>query len=81
MYIHDTIIPNIVELMSNGITKALLIENYGLTDLCQEIAGEWLIKLGFKCDYFVNNEYVGGQKKKDTIWYRWKFIYFYLLIE
>ena len=55
--------------MSNGKTKAKLLENYGLTMICQETVGEWLIKIGFKYDYAVNNYYVGSQKDKDNIWY------------
>ena len=58
MYICGTLIPNVLEGMSNGTTKAKLLENYGLTTLCQEIIGEWLIKLGFKYDYAVNNYYM-----------------------
>ena len=58
MYISVTLIPIVLEGMSNGTTKAKLLENYGLTTLCQEIIGEWLIKLGFKYDYAVNNYYM-----------------------
>ena len=47
MYIHDTLIPNMLEWMSNGTTKAKLLENYGLTTLYQETLGEWLINIGF----------------------------------
>ena len=36
MYIHDTPIPKMLEGMSNGRNKAKLLENYGLTTLCQE---------------------------------------------
>ena len=53
--------------MSNGTTKAKLLENYGLKILFQETVGEWLIYIGFKYDYAVNNYYLGGHKKKDTI--------------
>ena len=49
--------------------------------ICQETVGEWLIKIGFKYNYDVNNDYVGGHGKKDIIWYRWKFIDLYLLLE
>ena len=40
MYIHDTLIPNMLEGMSNGKTKAKVLENYDLTTLCQDAAGE-----------------------------------------
>ena len=65
----------------DGTTKAKILETYGLTLLCQETVGEWLIKLGFKYDCDVNNNYVGGNQRKDVVWYRWNFIYFCLLIE
>ena len=32
-------------------------------------------------DYSVNNDYVGGHENKGMIWYIYKFIYLYLLIE
>ena len=60
MYIHDILIPKILEGIYNGTTKAKLLESYGITTLCQETVGEWLIKLVFKYDYSVNNYYVGG---------------------
>ena len=55
MYIHGTLIPKMLEVMSNGKTKAKLLANYGLTTLCQETVGEWIIKLVFKYDYADNN--------------------------
>ena len=55
MYINDTLIPKMVEGMSNGTAKANRLKNYGLTKLCQEKVGDWLIKLGFKYNYDVNN--------------------------
>ena len=48
MYIHDTLIPKVLEGMSNGKNKAKLLENYGLTNLCQYKVGEWLTKIIFK---------------------------------
>ena len=60
MYTHGTLIPKMLEVLSNGTTKSNLLGNCGLTTLCQETVGEWLIKLVFKYDYFVNNYYVGG---------------------
>ena len=36
MYIHDTLIPNILEGMYNVTTKVNLLENYGLPTLWQE---------------------------------------------
>ena len=49
--------------------------------LYQETIVEWLMKLGFKYDYAVNKYYVVGHEMKDTIWYKWKFIDIYLLLE
>ena len=43
MYIHDTLIPKMLEGMSNFKTKANILENYGLTILYQEAVGEWII--------------------------------------
>ena len=80
MYIHDTLITKMSEGISNGTTKSEILENYGPPKLCQDKVGEWLIKLGFKYYYLVNNYYVGGHENKDMIRYWWKFIYIYLLI-
>ena len=55
IYIYNTLIPNILEGMSNGRTKDKLLENYGLTTLFKEKIGDWPIKLGFKYDYAVSN--------------------------
>ena len=44
---HDNIITNMLDIMSNGTTKAKLLEKFGLVKLCQDIS-EWIIKLGFK---------------------------------
>ena len=79
--IHDTLIPKMLELMSNGITKANLLEKYGTTNIFQETVGEFLIKIGFKYNYDVNNYYVYGHKKNDMIWCRYNFIGRYLLLE
>ena len=57
------------------------MENHGLTALLQETVGESLINIRFKYDYSVSNDYVGGHENKDMIWYRWKFIGLYLLLE
>ena len=54
--------------MSNGTTRANKLESYGLTRICQDIVGEWLINLGFKYNSAVKNYYVGGHEKKDIIW-------------
>ena len=81
LYIHDILIPKMLEGISNGTTKAKLLENYALTMLYQETIVEWLMKLGFKYDYAVNKYYVVGHEMKDTIWYKWKFIDIYLLLE
>ena len=81
MYIHDNLISKMLEIMWNGRTKAKIFEDYSLTTLCQETVGYWLIKLGFKCNYAVNKYFVGGHEKKYTIWYKWKFIDGYILIE
>ena len=70
MYIHDILVPKMLEVILNGTTKANILENYGLTTLFQETVGEWIIKLGFKYDYDVNNNYAGGHENKDMIWYR-----------
>ena len=48
MYIHDDLIPNILEGIYNGTTKSNLLENYGLTKIFQKTVREWLIKLRFK---------------------------------
>ena len=81
LYIHDILIPKMLEGISNGTTKAKLLENYALTMLYQETIVEWLMNLGFKYDYAVNKYYVVGHEMKDTIWYKWKFIDCYLLLE
>ena len=60
MYIHDTLIPKMLEEMKNVKTKDKLLVNYILTTLFQETGEDWLIKLRFKYDYAVNNDYVGG---------------------
>ena len=81
IYIHETLVPKMLEGISNGTTKAKLLEKYGLTTLHQETVGEWPIKLGFKYDFSVNNYHVGGHEKKDMICYIWKFIDYYLQLE
>ena len=81
IYIHDTVIPYMLYVMSNGTTKDMLLESYGLKTICQETVGECLIKIGFKYNYDVNNNYVGDHKNNDTICYRRKFIDSYLIIE
>ena len=81
MYIHGTLIPKMLEVIFNGTTKAKLLENYRLMALCQETVGELIIKIVFKYEYSANNYYVGVHEKKDMIWYRWKFIYCYTLLE
>ena len=48
MYIHDTFIPKMLEGISNSTTRAKILENYGVTTICQDTVGEWLIKIGFK---------------------------------
>ena len=48
MYINDTPIPKMLELMLNGTTKAKLLEKSVLAKLCQDTLGECIIKLGFK---------------------------------
>ena len=55
IYIHDILIPKMLEGIPNGKTKAKLLENYGLTTICQETVGEWVVKLVFKNDYSANN--------------------------
>ena len=40
MYIHNNLIPKMLEGMSNGTTNSKLLENYGLTMLCQDTVGE-----------------------------------------
>ena len=81
MYIYDTLIPKMLKVMANGTTKAKILENYGLTTLCQDTLGEWLIKIAFKYNYAINSYYVDGHENKDTIRYIWKFIDRYLLLE
>ena len=55
IYIHDTLIPNMLEGISNGKTKDEILEKYGLKTLCEETIGEWITKLGFKYYYATNN--------------------------
>ena len=81
MYIHDTLIPKMLKDMATGTTKEELLNMYGLKTLCIDTVGKWLIKLGFKYDYVINNYYVDGHEKKETIRYRWKFVDRYLLME
>ena len=69
-YLHDTCVPKMLELMSNGTTKAKLLVIYGLIILFQETLGEWIINVSFKYYYSVNNYYVYFHEKKDTIWYK-----------
>ena len=80
MYIHGNLIPKISKGMSNSTIKSKLLENYGLILLFQKTAEEWLIKIGFKFNYYVNNNDVGGHGKKEMIWYRCKFIDIYILL-
>ena len=70
IYINDTLIHKMSEGMWNDTTKDKLLEKYGLTTICQDTVGEWLIKLGFKYNYSVKSYYVDIHEKKDTIWYR-----------
>ena len=67
--------------MLNGTTKDKILEKYGITVVCQDTVGEWIIKLEFKYDYAVNNDYSSGHKNKDMNWYIWNFIDLYLLLE
>ena len=67
MYIHDTLVPKMLEVISNGTTKAKLLETYGLKMLFQETVQEWLINFGFKYYYDVNKYYMGCHKKKYTL--------------
>ena len=55
IYIHDTLIPNMLEGMYNGTTKSKILENYVITKLFKETVGECLIYIGFQYDYAVNN--------------------------
>ena len=55
MYIHDTLIPMMLEVISNGKTKAKLLVIYGITTLFQDAVVEWLNKLGFKHNYAIKN--------------------------
>ena len=50
------------------------------TTIYRDKVGEWIIKLGFKYYYVINNKYVGGNENKDKIWYIWRFIDIYLLL-
>ena len=55
IYIHDTLIPNMLEGISNGKTKDDILEKYGLNNLCEDTIREWITKLGFKYYYATNN--------------------------
>ena len=57
MYIHNTLIPKMLEGMLNGKTKANQLESSGIATLYQETVVDCLIKLGFKYYYAVNNPY------------------------
>ena len=81
MYIIVTLIPSIPEGMLNDTTKAKILENYGLTDPCEETGGEWIINIVLKYYYAFNNDYAGGHEKKDYIWYRWTSIDCYILLD
>ena len=82
---HDThaysLHPHPLYVIRNGTTKDDIFENYGLVIICQETVVQWLIKIGSKCDYAINNYYVGSNEKKDMIWYIWQFIDSYLLLK
>ena len=43
--------------MSNGTSKAKILENCGISALYQETVGEWLINIVSKQYYAVNNPY------------------------
>ena len=70
MYINYTLIPKMLEVISNGTTEAKLFENYGLTKLLQDTVVERIVNLGIKYDCIVKNYFVDIYEKKDTIWYR-----------
>ena len=44
-----------LEVMSNGTTKAKILENNVLTTICQDTVGYWIINLGFKYYCAVNS--------------------------
>ena len=46
--------------MSYGTANAKLLKNYGIKAPWQYTVEEILSKLGFKYNYLVNGEYVGG---------------------
>ena len=81
MYIHETLIPKILELMQNDTTKYKLLGNYDLVTLCKDRVGEWLINLGFKYNCSFKNYYVDGHEYKDIIKYIWKFTDCFLLLQ
>ena len=60
MYIYDTFIANMLEVIPNGATKDKLLESYSITTLFQDTVGERLIKLVFKYDCAVKKYYVGS---------------------
>ena len=64
MYIQDTLITKILEVMYNGTTKSKILKICGFKNLCQDTVGEWRIKIGFKYDYAVNNYYVDDHEKR-----------------
>ena len=81
MYIHDILIPNMLEVISNVTTKAKLLEKYVPVKICQEKVVEWLINIGFKYNCAINNYFVDVHKNKDMIRYGWKFSDNYILVE
>jgi hypothetical protein len=80
-YIHETLLPKMVEESENFASTEDLLKNYGLVSLCHETVRTWILKLGFSYDVVVKSYYVDGHEKVDTVRYRWKFIDRYLTIE
>ena len=90
LYIHDTLIPQMLEEMDPEFRdKQEKEQDKAKVDLLKVAVSQScaLIQLGYCWRRFVlydvvsDNYYVGGNEKKGTIWYRNKFIDQYLLLE
>jgi hypothetical protein len=88
-YIHDTLIPVMVEQKYNILpdkeeydhgVKTLLFE-HGLKKICPSTIYKWLKLLGFRYEPRRKSYYVDGHEKAETVTYRNKYIHHYLQYE
>ena len=89
-YIHDTVIPQMLEEMEpelgdqseeKNTAKLELLKRYGLANMCADTIGICLKKLVFLYDVVLNPYCVDRHDNRDTIWYRHNFIDQYLPLE